>query len=627
MLSAFVFPGQGSQHLGMGKKLFNRYPSIVEQAEDILGYSIKELCLNDPDKVLNLTQFTQPALYTVSVLHYLEKIESIEQSIDFLVGHSLGEYTALFAAGAFDFETGLRIVKKRGELMASAPKGAMAAVVGLNMETVFELLASSQFDRVEMANINSASQIVISGARDQIFAAETLFSNAGAHFIPLKVSAGFHSSLMKNVANEFYQFIQQFSFSTLKTPVISNCSARQYPSENYLKLMKNQIDHSVRWYESISWILQQGETEFEEVGPGSILTKMIKTIKTTPYLFKDEDKTEQKSELNNFLQEPPVLNINSRKVFMFAGQGSQYRLMGQQFYQNEPGFRASIDHCEKILLEKSGISLKAELFHPQNFKPLKDVRITHPVILCFQYAVAEMMKTKNIIPDAIVGHSLGEYVAAVVAGAISLSDAIDLVLQQAFLLYKTEISGAMLVVNGESGIFSQQNHLFHNLHIAGRNYENSFLVTGHDDDVDNCISALNVINISCQKLPVNIAFHCELVDMIEEPFTALAKKIKFSKPKIPVFTCTEKQENSDDINGASLWAAVRDKVNFIETINKNFTENDFLLDLSPSGSLSTFIRHSKIGQYQHTYVLNQFGQDLSSLKSVLLKLKPEQKVA
>ena len=157
MSVVYLFPGQGSQAVGMGQEVLDSYDEYIHKTDDILGYSIKSLCLEDPDSRLNLTQYTQPALFVVNSLLFLQKTEETQKKPDFVAGHSLGEYTALFAAGAFDFETGVRLVQKRGELMAEATGGGMAAVIGLGADAVRNVLSSSGFDTIDVANFNSPS--------------------------------------------------------------------------------------------------------------------------------------------------------------------------------------------------------------------------------------------------------------------------------------------------------------------------------------------------------------------------------------------------------------------------------------------------------------------------------------
>ena len=163
MKQAYVFPGQGSQAKGMGKDLFAEFPQQVEEASRTLGYSLPTLCLDDPEQKLGLTQYTQPALYAVCALAYQRKLRDSGRKPDFVAGHSLGEYTALFAAGVFDFATGLRLVQRRGELMGQATGGGMAAVVGLPADKIRQALAAAGMGTVEVANLNSYEQVVISG--------------------------------------------------------------------------------------------------------------------------------------------------------------------------------------------------------------------------------------------------------------------------------------------------------------------------------------------------------------------------------------------------------------------------------------------------------------------------------
>ncbi|MGA1876318.1 MAG: ACP S-malonyltransferase, partial [bacterium] len=273
-MKAFVFPGQGSQKKGMGEELFDLFPEITGKADEILGYSIKELCLEDSRNVLNVTQYTQPALYTVNALTCYKEIEETGGQPDYLAGHSLGEYNALLAGGVFDFETGLRLVQKRAELMSKAVGGGMAAIIGLEGEKVLEILKVKGFSTIDVANFNSPSQTVISGLKEDIAQAGNIFKEAGARlFIPLKVSGAFHSRYMEPARREFERFLESFEFSSPAIPVISNVEARPYTRDKVKRLLADQITHSVRWTESIRYLMGKGVTEFKETGPGTVLAK------------------------------------------------------------------------------------------------------------------------------------------------------------------------------------------------------------------------------------------------------------------------------------------------------------------------------------------------------------------
>ncbi len=280
MTKIYVFPGQGSQSVGMGEELFAKHPEFIKQADEVLGCSIKKLCLEDPEGKLNKTDYTQPALYIVNALTYLSKTQEANISPDFVAGHSLGEYNALFAAGVFDFITGLKIVQKRGQIMVKVTGGGMAAIIGMQSEEIKQVLADSGYDTIDVANYNSQKQTVISGRKEDIDAVKTVFKDAGVKlFVPLKVSGAFHSRYMKEAQDEFSVFLKQFEVNSLELPVISNYTAMPYQNDETLNNMTQQISNPVRWLESIQYLKKQPEPEFEEVGPGNVLTKLISQIK------------------------------------------------------------------------------------------------------------------------------------------------------------------------------------------------------------------------------------------------------------------------------------------------------------------------------------------------------------
>jgi trans-AT polyketide synthase/acyltransferase/oxidoreductase domain-containing protein len=279
-MKAYVFPGQGSQSRGMGQALFPAFPDEVRQADEILGYSIEELCLRDPRGELSLTRFTQPALYVVNALSYLKRERDGDAPPDWLLGHSLGEYNALLAAGAFDFATGLRLVKRRGELMSMAPSGGMAAVLGLDAGEVTAALQTSGLD-LDVANYNSPTQTVISGSAAAIAAAEPVFERLGATFITLNVSAAFHSRAMQFMVEEFAALLAAVAWRPHRTPVVANVTARPHAPGEVAAALAAQICGPVRWTESIRYLMGRGLAEVAEIGPGKVLSSLVKVIRTT----------------------------------------------------------------------------------------------------------------------------------------------------------------------------------------------------------------------------------------------------------------------------------------------------------------------------------------------------------
>lgn len=278
-ITTIMFPGQGSQFKGMGEQLFKEFPQVAETASRTLGYDIAELCLNDPDNKLNQTNYTQPALFVVNYLNYQKYLQT-NKLPDYFIGHSLGEFNALNAAGVFDFETGLKIVQKRGELMFSIGGTSMAAVVGADYKEIKEILKVN-FPDIDVANINTNSQIVISGKADSLDKAADFFEEEGLVYIPLKVSGAFHSRYMTPVKDEFQAFIEPMTLHACSVPVISNYSASVYPTdtEGIVKNMVNQINSPVKWLQSVEYLIYQGECNFIEIGAGEVLTNLIRKIK------------------------------------------------------------------------------------------------------------------------------------------------------------------------------------------------------------------------------------------------------------------------------------------------------------------------------------------------------------
>jgi malonyl CoA-acyl carrier protein transacylase len=283
-MKTYVFPGQGSQAVGMGAGLFERFPEIVAAADDVLGWSIASLCTEDPRNELNRTEFTQPALYVVNALSWMVRQQAGESPPDFLAGHSLGEYNALLAAGCFDFETGLRLVKRRGELMAGVSGGAMAAITNAQPEQVAEILRGAGLDAIDLANFNTPTQVVLSGLKEDIIRAEKLFTERRLRFYPLNTSGAFHSRYMRPVAAKFSEFLAGFALSDPRTPVISNVTARPHESGRIAENLAAQLASSVRWSDSVHFLIDHaaasGESmEFVELGHGDALTRMILTIR------------------------------------------------------------------------------------------------------------------------------------------------------------------------------------------------------------------------------------------------------------------------------------------------------------------------------------------------------------
>jgi [acyl-carrier-protein] S-malonyltransferase len=307
---AFLFPGQASQYPGMGKELAGNHPvarSVFDEADRALGFSVSDLCFNGSEEALKLTANTQPAILTVSVAAYRVLAENgIEPA--FVAGHSLGEFSALVAAGGLEFADAVRLVRRRGEYMQSAvPEGvgAMAAILGLAPAQVAGICRQAADGQVVApANLNSPEQTVISGHAEAVKRAVELASAGGAkRAVMLAVSAPFHSSLMQPAAKRLETDLRATEFRKLRVPLVNNADAELTTSgDEARESLIRQVTLPVRWEESVRELIEQGVNTFVEVGPGRVLTGLLRQIDRSIHVFNVEDEKTLRSTLEKLTQ-------------------------------------------------------------------------------------------------------------------------------------------------------------------------------------------------------------------------------------------------------------------------------------------------------------------------------------
>jgi len=299
----FMFSGQGSQYVGMGKELYENYDAakkVLDEADQILDFDLKDMIFNGPEEDLNNTKNTQPAIYTVSAMVKAVLNENGFQA-SAAAGHSLGEYSALYAAGVLSFADGLKLVRRRGELMDQADpdgKGTMAAVIGLADEEVEAVLAEID-GIVTVANYNCPGQVVISGEVEAVGEAEELLAEKGAkRVIPLSVSGAFHSPLMEPAKEELKNTIEAVDFNDAQIPLIANVTADYVKSSSEIKeALIKQLDNSVRWVETIERFKEDGYEDYVEVGPGRVLKGLMRRIDRSLNAYNVEDEKSLKKTL------------------------------------------------------------------------------------------------------------------------------------------------------------------------------------------------------------------------------------------------------------------------------------------------------------------------------------------
>ncbi len=290
-MTAFIFPGQGSQFVGMSKDFhdnFNEAKTVFEEISDYVEIDLKRLIFDDNENLLNLTNYTQISIFTASIAIFktLEAIGEFDLSEkDIMLGHSLGEYTALLCSKKIDLKECSQILKKRGELMHTTVepnKSGMAALIGCNAKTIEKIIFENKMN-LEIANDNSPLQVVISGSTEEIDKNENIFlKNNIKRFVKLNVSAAFHSHYMQKAQNSLASLIENINFKSNNIKIISNYSASASNDENILKNnLKNQMANKVRWTESIENLEKIGENKIIEIGPGKVLSGLIKRISNT----------------------------------------------------------------------------------------------------------------------------------------------------------------------------------------------------------------------------------------------------------------------------------------------------------------------------------------------------------
>lgn len=295
---AFLFPGQGSQSVGMGKALAEsqaEVKAVFDKADNTLNFPLSKLIFEGPQEELTLTTNAQPALLTTSIA-ILERFKRFSITPDYVAGHSLGEYTALVAAGAFSFEEGVYAVRKRGEFMEEAVpngEGTMAAVLGMERELLASLTAqvTNEGNPVQLANLNCPGQIVISGSRMGIELAAAKIKEAGAkRVIPLEVSGPFHSVLMKPAAEKLEDVLSKMSIRDASIPVIANVTATPMTSSTEIKQkLVEQLYSPVLWEDSINSMIELGVDTFIEIGPGKVLSGLVKKVNRSVKTFAISD--------------------------------------------------------------------------------------------------------------------------------------------------------------------------------------------------------------------------------------------------------------------------------------------------------------------------------------------------
>lgn len=306
---AFLFPGQGSQAVGMGKDLYDNFEAaknVFDSADKILGKSITTLCFEGPEENLKQTVNTQPCIVTMSIA----ALEALKSQLDitptFTAGHSLGEYCAMYCSGVMNLETTLKAIQKRADLMGATKGGAMAAILNAPEGSLEKALKeASEVGYVDVANYNSPAQVVITGDENAVKKAGELLSEAGARrVVPLAVSGAFHSKFMEGAGHEFASFVQDLDMENAQVPVFTNVDAQATMlSAEFKNKMPKQIYSSVHWTQTIENMIKDGVDTFIEIGPGKVLAGLNRKIDSSVKSYNIYDKESLESTINALKEE------------------------------------------------------------------------------------------------------------------------------------------------------------------------------------------------------------------------------------------------------------------------------------------------------------------------------------
>lgn len=310
-----------------------------------------------------------------------------------------------------------------------------------------------------------------------------------------------------------------------------------------------------------------------------------------------------------------------QKVFMFSGQGSQYFNMGKELFDSNDIFRKHMLYFEYLMMEYSDTSLLAEMYNPERkHEDFDDVLFTHPGLFAIQVSLSKVLLNKGIYPDRVIGYSLGEYVAAAMAGIITIEEGFSILIDQSIALSKSSCTGGMMVILGDISMIKRRG-LLESVSIAAENYEGNITVSGRYPDLVAIKNELQKEFIYTEILPIKYPFHSPLMDVFEKEFLRRANRINFNKPLIPFYSCATASEMTR-IDARHLWSVIRDPIFFESTVDSlGASDNLVCIDLSPSGTLSSLIKYGFKSTVQTIPILSKFGNDVKSVEGFFEKIQ------
>ncbi len=474
-------------------------------------------------------------------------------------------------------------------------------MIGLSPERIRELLDAAGLHGIDIANLNTSRQTVIGGPAADLKQAGPLFIEAGARYVPLNVSAAFHTRYMQPTQRVFGEFLERFRFAPPRIPVIANDAARRYPDDegSIRAHLTRQIAQPRALVRDRFAPAHLPGSPFRGGRPGNVLTRMIAEIRAEPLSVEPSPaRAVAEARKEPLAAEPPVraeplraepprneppaaelpvraepprasaaaATLHARPprdgVVLYTGQGSQYFGMGAEFYEREATFRAAIERCSALAAPLLGRSLVDILYRSADpFQPFDRLLHSNPAMLAIGYALTQTLEARGVRPDVVLGYGVGEYTAAVVAGALSLEDGLALAIEQARLLEERARPGAMLAVFDSHETMQRNASIFADCELAGISFHRHFVVSGPAPQVAEAARKLKALGIATFLLPIGYALHSSWMDSIEAPFRRFASRLPLKPPRVAIFS-TAAGGWLDAVDADSLWRACRAQASF-----------------------------------------------------------------
>jgi [acyl-carrier-protein] S-malonyltransferase len=611
--NAFVFPGQGSQKVGMGLDLVREWPELIEEhyraADEILGFPLSSYCWEGPAADLRHMPITQPAVLLTSLIS-LRVLTENGLRPDVVAGHSLGEFTALVCAGVLEWTDALRLVRLRGELMAGVNdrvSGTMVAVVGLalpEIEDMCDKAAADTTEVVEIANYNDPQQVVVSGQTAAVARLMELVQDAGAErVVTLEIGGPAHSSLMGQIVDEFAAALAEVRFNDPLVPVYSGDTAdRVLTGDAARGCLRRQLTGRVRWTDVVARMADAGVSRFVEIGPGRVLSRLCGRIRPEVPTSRTNDVTHLRQTLAELrgvsrapaqrarsfpLHDPPI-------ALLLPGQGSQHPRMAVDLYGPEPVFTAVMDEFF-ALAGDHGTEVRSAWLDPDDHETVHAGTHAQSLLFAIGYALGRTLSDRGIRPVALLGHSAGELAAAALAGVYDLPSAARIMAARAHSLRLAPAGGMLAVAAAPEVALAhvRAEWVEAGVGLGAYNAPAQTVLAGPRDELADTDTALRAADLMTRTVRATEPWHSPVMGKAAEEFTRAVSAEPLAAPSTTIISArTAQQVKPDQARDGEFWAGqMAEPVRFWPALRALLAGGDLtLVEAGPGAGLSVIAR-------------------------------------